>query len=300
MRWTVDADKLVRVVNSFLLENREVANWLGELCNHDMGAILRMCRDIVLSPHLAAEALLRIQTQSSERISRYKTLKAILAPKDQHYRPDASERVTDVFGFWLRTRWAPLLPARMLAVLRKRERTQRNTREPDAGFVDTCAFAEDVASHLGIPHEMVWGVLHELHAKELIETYALDRAELVANTSSKIKITSCGKLHLEWTLDEMTYVRMMAEVSPVVRADDHAELSGLHQRFVHSLTEHMSPDVVRQSEAAFVGRFVAYVLDEAARVSPAPRTQTLRAVGEFDAELRQRWCNVQGRALQAV
>jgi len=283
--WSVDPADLVRVVNDVLLSDQDRASWIGAVCNHNIRAILDLCRQIVLSPHIKAEHLLATHA-TGRPISRWSVLKAIIAPTSEQYRGSPSDVVMNIFGSWHDDSWAPLLPARALALLRYREDQERNRKEQFPGFVATSHLSSLLQTHLGVPDDIARALLEKLLVGELVETYDPARMDL-RHPDTRIKITPRGRLHLDWALNECTYVRLMAEVDPLVDREAAASLRARWNEFLQAVRS-VGPGAA-SAEAALVREYVAYLLHQAERISPAPDHSDMLPVQELEAALRQQW-----------
>jgi len=292
-QWTVEADSLVRTVQAVLLEDEERTHWIGALCNYDLREILDLCRRIVLSPHVKAEQLLSAQV-THRPIHRWAVLKAIIAPKKEQFQGASDDLVMNVFGFWDHRdqQWAPLLPARALAVLRRRAEDDKTHNESFPGFVVVEEFVHALEGLLGPRAELVRDMLERLRVAGLVEPYDPSVVDLHAD-GARVRITPRGLLHLEWALKERTYVRLMAEVDPITVPEVRRELRRAWDRFIEGITAKRSDKrQVRAAEDDFVRGYVRYVLEQAESV--APRTQggahsQMAPIAEFEAELRRQW-----------
>jgi hypothetical protein len=281
--WTVDADSLVRVVSNVLLEEQESANWIGRICNYDIHEVLELCKQIVLSPHVKADELLKAQV-SGKPIRSRRVLKSIIAPKKEQFQGHSTDVVTNIFGFWADQEWAPLLPARVLALLRAREDDDRNRKERFPGFVSVDWLEHLLRTQLGTPARVVEGAVARLRTVKLVESYDSSTHDLQA-PGARIKITPRGRLHLDWALDEATYVRLMGEVDPIVDSSAHHRLRNMRQSFFDA----MRTGGAARAEETFVAEYVAYVLYHAGDVARVPDEPAFAAVRAFELELRARW-----------
>ena len=292
MHWTVQPEELVRAINAILLDEEEIAQWLGELCNYHIGAILQLCTRITLSPHLKVEDLLKLQVTGSHSSLRWRVLKAIISPSSHQYQARPDDRIFDLFGFWHQDAWAPLLPARILALLKAHEDEELDRRRHDRipGFMPIRLLLRSLETHLGVPRKLARAALDTMRAMQLLETHDPDLHEaLQVNPEDdvQVKITPCGRLHLNWSLKEPTYVRMMGEVHPLTDPDVCALLRSAHDRFLTSIRNNASD--IQEAERAFIRHFIAHLLDAAARVSPAPTHDAMNALQVFEADLRAAW-----------
>lgn len=286
-QWRVDADDLVRVVSDVLLAHQEVSNWIGEVSNFNFTEMLQLCRRIVLSPHVRAEQLL--SSQVTRRVSRFSILKALIAPGSEQYRATPDDPVMNVLGFWHEHDWVPLLPARLLGLLRDREDVDRNHGEPIPGFmtVDDLVFRVE---RLGVPALLTRRCIGRLRSTALIESYDPACADL-EGAGTRVKITPRGRLHLTWACTEPTYLRLMAEVDPLASETDLEELRQLRAQFLQTMGR--SREETQAAERAFVEHYASYLVGAADRITPVPGGTDLQGVSDFDAAFRRMWLHVE-------
>lgn len=284
-QWSVDADDLVRVVGAVLLDDQNVANWIGKLCNYDIGGVLELCKQIVLSPHVKAEELLQTQV-TKEQILRRHVLKAIVTPKNEQFQGAPTDIVVNIFGTWSDEAWAPLLPARILSFLRAREDQERNRKEQFPGFVPVATIASTFGAAFGTPAAVLQAGLEKLSTVRLIETFDPSREELLPN--ARVRVTSRGRLHLDWSLDELTYIRLMAEVDPIVDSDIAGELRSLRRSFFEAMKTE-SGRQISSAEGAFVARYVRYLLQYARKTALPGTHAEVAPVRDYENDLEAKW-----------
>ncbi|MFO0608552.1 MAG: hypothetical protein U0324_35630 [Polyangiales bacterium] len=288
-RWTVAPEQLVRVVSTVLLQDDTVVGWIGQLANHDLREVLNLCRRVVLSPHIRTAKLLSMHV--TEQVSRQRVLRALVAsPRREQYLAEPTDPVANVFGFWLESDWAPLLPARLLVFLRTREDDARNRRETFGEFIAVERLMEGFAAEFGVPRPVLCAALEALSARMLVEPFnPADRA--LADLQARVKITPRGRLHLDWALREATYVRLMAEVDPVVDDAALATLRDRRERFMQAVSSRADGGydkaAIAAAERAFTSAYVAYVLAAARRVTPSHANSDYACVARFEHELAQ-------------
>jgi hypothetical protein len=284
-RWSVDAESLVRAVSAVLLDNEDTAQWIGQLCNYDLREVLEVCQQIVLSPHIRAERLLTAQVV--QRIHPNQVLRTLIAPKSEQFQGLPTDRVTNVFGRWLGRDFAPLLPARLLALLRAREEQDRDRREPFAGFVALFELTELVESSTRVPRATTAETLRYLSAMKLVEPFNPADHEL-KDGDVRLKITPRGKLHLDWVLQQPTYVRLMAEVDPIVADEVYRALSAQWVDFLDALSR-KNPVEASRLERVIAHTYVDYLLRQADACCPLIGAEEVEPIRQFERMLRATW-----------
>ena len=292
VRWSVNPEELVGAVSAVLLGSDETGQWIGQLCNYDLSEVLDTCQQIVLSPQLRADQLLAMQVV--QNVPRYRILRALIAPKHEQFRVLPTGRVTNIFGYWFSQDFAPLLPARLLAILRAREDSDRNRRDVFPGFVSVSESAELFERAAGVPRSATIATLRHLSTMRLVEPFNPADPE-IHDADARTKITPRGRLHLDWALQHATYVRLMAEVDPIV--DDHAFDMMRDQwiTFIDVLRTENEANVAQRKEAEqrFVRIYVEYILELAGKTAPLSDHDEIGPARNFDHKLRAEWCRDQ-------
>ncbi len=288
-RWTVDPEKLVRVVSAVLLDRDETTNWIGQICNYDLGEVLEVCQQIIMSPHIRPQDLLQMNVVQAPRS--YRVLRALIAPKSEQFQGLPTDRVMNIFGHWVDHDWAPLLPARLLVVLRAREDDDRNRGEVFSGFVARQRLEEAFETGFGVPRDVTASALQRMSTLHLIEPFnpAARREE---DRDGRVKITPRGRLHLDWALKQATYVRLMGEVDLLTDDSLHADLRWLWNQWLAALASQGAE--VRRGDAGtlerqMVRRYVAHILTQAQQVSFGTDLEETTPIRAFEDQLRSAW-----------
>lgn len=194
--------------------------------------------------------------------------------------------VMNIFGHWIAQDWAPLLPGRLLAFLRERERDERNRQEEFPGFVAVGRTTELFENYLGIPRHLSIAVLRELVGRGLVETFDPSNVAL-DYPGAKVRITPNGGLHLDWAVGELTYVRMMAEVDPIVDRDVAIGLRDARELFLDNISHWPA---AHTAETGLAETYISYVLDHVGKASLATDCPDLAPVKAFEQQLLEKWC----------
>ncbi|MBW2735201.1 MAG: hypothetical protein JRH20_22695 [Deltaproteobacteria bacterium] len=284
-KWTVDAEKLAPSVGAVLVDDQEIASWIAKVCNFNIHDVLDLCKRIVLSPHIKAYDLFSSQI-TKKPPSRWRVIKAIIAPTNEQYQGDSADPTMNIFGLWTGQGWAPLLPGRLLSFLRGREEEERNRREEFPGFVAVSHAAGLFENYLGVPRHLSIVALKELVGRGLAETFDPSNVAL-DYPSAKVRITPKGGLHLDWALHEPTYLRMMAEVDPIVDHDVAEKLREARKHFLDNISHFPT---AKTAETELIETYISYVLDYLGKVSLATDYPEVAAVKAFEQELLEKWC----------
>lgn len=286
-RWTVNPDELVRVVSAVLLDDPDISTWLGKVCNYDIHDVLELCKQIVLSPRVKASALLTSQS-AQKPLHRRNVLKAIISPKNEQFQATSAERVMNIFGLWLDQRWAPLLPARILAFLARREDDESGRKEPFPGFVQADRLCSLFERELGTPGELTSAALERMRTMRLLESYDPSRTT-ASGPGAKVKVTPRGRLHLEWCR-ESTYIRMMAEVDSIADPAAAQQMRNAWDAFLGA--GGLGPERTRrmsEAERELNRCYVRYLLEQARRVTPTGSSDEIAPLREMEQGLHDAW-----------
>ncbi len=287
-KWDVDPDALARVVSAVLLGDQKISNWLGEFCNHNLREVLGLCRQVILSPHVKTEDLLRAQVVEA-RVRPDKVLRAIISPKHHQYVPSSDNDVMNVFGMWDDDDWAPLLPFRLLVYLREKKRRDLNQRVRVPGFVATEKIFDLFSGHLRVPEQVLRGLIKELWIRRLIELQTPHRKNPESD-ENRVGITPRGELHLNWAMEERQYVQMMAEVEPIIGEQAQNQLKKRHGAFMQALYQvEDNPTAFEMAYKRFVSYFVKYVVDSAETVAEFPKMEDFQPLRKEEMGLRKSW-----------
>lgn len=287
-QWSVDSEDLIQIVSRVLLEEPDVSSWLGKLCNFDISRILQLCEQIILSPHIRVEDLLKMHVEGAPDTLRWRVLKAIISPRSHQLLEREGDIVFNIFGASLEQSWVPLLPARVLALLRDHETRELTRREDFPGFMTTARLRELFYLHLNVPARALDVVLERLLNSALIESYVpIERA--VEREDLRVKITPRGKLHLDWARSEPTYVRMMGEVDLIGDEGLVEALRRAHARFFNALQQDAPPADISEAELAFIRLYIHGLLEASRQASPAPEHADMQGIMRFEDELAAQW-----------
>ncbi len=292
-KWSVDTRQLAPVLSRVLIEDKEISGWIAKVCNFNIREVLELCKRIALSPHVRSSDMFCGQVIERPP-SRWRAMKAIIAPTSEQFQDDATDIVMNIFGFWLGQDWVPLMPGRLLAFLRETEKDERNRKERFPGFVGVKRIEGLFECHLGIPRHVTKSVLVELVDRQLLETFDPSNRNL-CNPGAKVRVTPRGSLHLDWALTEPTYVRMMAEVDSLVVEDVAQRMRESRKRFLENI---INKAVAREAEFDMIEIYVSYVLSYGRKVGLATDASELGAVKSFEQAIRGKWCGDQETIIQ--
>ena len=281
-KWNVKPKDVVQAVHSVLLLDPKVSTWIGQICNYNMTDIFEVCKEVLLSPHVRVEDLFNAQT-IDKPISKYRILKALITTKTHQFEQKKQKRVLNIFEFHTKKKWYSLLPARVLIWLHFQENSDPNTRNKISGYVFLSQIFS-VFDELAVPLPVIRELIELLFYYQLIESF--DPNVELLDENNRVKITPRGKLHLDWATQEITYVKLMAEVTFIGDEEQYSVLKTHHCAMLTAFSKHDRKKSDRKKsdrkksereERLFVTNYVKYLLQHA----------TLRSSLNFD--FRQQW-----------
>jgi hypothetical protein len=240
-------------LNRIFVETRATSDWLGGLANFDIRRMLEITRDVISSPHLPIEELLKAHLAGSAlAVHEWKIKSAIIKRKYDIYPVEEHPFVQNVYSLSSDIPTSPLLGIRILQLLRD---AQLRVNEEERAFAPVSAIYEHFNA-LGIHARVVAPWLEALLRTGLILDY--DPTVKNVNDTSRFEISSAGKVHLIWGSTERDYVAAMKEVTPVREKETYEHL---REHYRAGYSEHW-----RDSIATFID----YLLEEDARWCEVP------------------------------
>ena len=283
--WNVDPDKLARTVTNILLGNPIVANWIGCIANNEIRDVLKLCKQIILSPHVKTTKIFYAVTTEDVKLNW--VVKALISPRSEVYSPQESSMINIFsFSFIEKHQWAPLLPFRLLTVLKEKEEKDRNNKQTVAGFLSTRFIQELFKDGLAYPEDITLACLEFLRANRLLENYNPGRKELGAN--ARLKITAKGSLHLKWATKELNYIKMMAEADNIVDSGHYTNLKRIRDKMVESFGNN-SMQLANISMKNLAENYIAYIFDIAKNTCPFNDNCELASIKFKEQTLLRDW-----------
>lgn len=244
-------------INRVFVETRATSNWLGSLANYDIRRMLELTREVIASPHLPLEELLKAHlTRTSMAVNEWKIKAAIIKRKYDIYPSGEHPFVQNVYSLSEESPTSPLLGLRILQLLRDAQVRIDCERRIFVRVTDIHEYFNSMGIHARVTS--IW--LEELLSTGLVLDY--DPTVKHITDSSRLEISSSGKVHLIWGTTDQDYVTSMKEVTPIRDKDDY-ELLREHYRFGYSQRW-------RESLAAFID----YLLNEDSRWCTIPNHKT--------------------------
>lgn len=245
-----DLNAFTAALQAVFLKSGEVAYWIGNLANMDVRQSLEIARQLVASPHLHTEELLKTYVaKESVYVAPWRLRQALLRLKYDIY-PSQHPFIRNVFALENDLESTPLLPVRLLQLLRDAHRT-----DPNNPFVSVDQ-AVEYCRAMQIDPADTMRTLRKLLESALCLSY--DPTVTQIEQAGRIELSQSGYQHLRWARREKDYVMTMREVTPIV---DHATYDRLVQ-----LGRQPRKEVWREE----LGTFLDYLCNEDERWCMVP------------------------------
>jgi hypothetical protein len=215
--------KFVDYLQRLFLETQSVARWIGALANFDVRRALKLTRDVISSPHLRVDDLLKVYfTGDVLDVQQWRIKKAIICGRYQTHPRDQHEFVQNVYAMNEELPTTPLLGVRILQMLRDVPR-----HDHDESFVET-AQVVDYFVAMGIEGRAVLLWLDSMLRSGFCQTYD-PRADGLTE-GARVRLAPCGHQHLMWGLRDEIYLQCMSEVCPILSPEDFDALDDAYQQ----------------------------------------------------------------------
>ena len=190
------------------LKTGEVSWWIGNLANRDVRRCLELAKDIVISPHLDVDELVKAYiARSTVVIPPHRIKRAIIRGRYDVYPAEDNKFVRNVFTISSDVDSSPLLALRILQLLRDAYRTEQDDR-----FI-TLEQVVDYCRAMAFDTNAVLGLMSELLDAGLCWSY--DPTVTAISHVRKVELSPSGYQHLRWGLRDPDYVFAMAQVTPL-------------------------------------------------------------------------------------
>ncbi len=205
-----DLKAFVSSLQHIFLETGQVSRWIGNLANNDIRRCLSLSRDIVSSPYLRVEDLIKaFVSGNSRRISDVDIQRAIIRGGYNYYPTGVNQFVQNVFALNTELQSTPLLSLRLLRLL-------RDAKHHDAGGLEDYMSTEqilDYAQGMGIERRPILLCLDAMLKTGL--SFCYDPTIRSIEKANKIQISPAGLQHLHWGSWEEAYIYSMLQVTPI-------------------------------------------------------------------------------------
>lgn len=219
-------EKFVKFLQNVFLTDDQVARWIGDFANYDIRRCLDLTRDIISSPHLPLEDLVKawvsgkIQSTNDFEIKKYRIKNALLKRVYNSYPVNNHQYIQNLFYITGNLNTSPILSLRILKLLSDRRNESR-----DDHFLGVDQVL-DYFNGMGIERSLTTKHLDIMLKKGLL--YSYDPTVVNIHDSKRIEISPSGIEHHFWALNDNDYLFVMIEVTPV---SDRDLFRGFEERY---------------------------------------------------------------------
>jgi Predicted type IV restriction endonuclease len=209
MRLTIDdIQSFCAAVESIFVSTSDITAVIGRLCNYDVRRSLELSGEVLSSPWIGLEELLRMYVAKGEvRPKRTNLMTALVLQKGTIYDEDKHNFLINVFARPAGTLASPFMLLYMLRFLSLVDEKASSTRDR---FVSVSQLWDKFHS-LGVHRETFRYYVDRLFARALLEAY--DPSERDLRDETLIRISPAGSAHLRLVFSDNVYVSQLALVT---------------------------------------------------------------------------------------
>ena len=195
-------------VEAIFVASSDITSLIGRLCNFDVRRSLQLSGEVLASPHIGLEELLKMFVARGEiRPKRTSLMLALVLQKGTIYDEDKHNFLINVFA---RPAGALASPFMALYILRLLSIIDGRASTTADRFIRMSELWEQF-SPLGIFRETFRYYIDRLHSRALIELY--DPSEKTVRDETLIRISPAGAAHYRLVFSDNVYVSQMALVT---------------------------------------------------------------------------------------
>ncbi|MDH3347822.1 MAG: AAA family ATPase [Desulfobulbaceae bacterium] len=214
-----DINAFVVCLQNVFLETGMVAKWIGNLANNDIRRCLHLTRDVVSSPYLRVDDLVKSYiAKTSLQSSEINIKRAIIRKGYNFYPTGQNEFVQNLYSLTTEIETTSLLALRILRLL-------RDAKHHDAGGLEDYVTVEQILDYLqavGIDRRSTTLCLDALLKSGLCLSY--DPTVMDIAFVKKVQLSPSGLQHLFWGSWDESYIGSMLQVTPISDQEVHQKL----------------------------------------------------------------------------
>jgi energy-coupling factor transporter ATP-binding protein EcfA2 len=269
-----DISHFAACIDEIFIKSEFVSRIIGWLSNHDIRRSLKIAQKVITSPIIPIVDLIKTWA-SDERlpISEMKIRQAILYGQYNMFNQENSEYILNLFVVDPLFVSTPLLKLSILILLRDIQSSANSGEQEYAGINEIKSYF----SPCGISNRIVNSHFNDLLRYRLVEPYNPTDDRIY--DSQRVRITHCGRIHIEFALRGYIYLQNMALVTPIrdfVVVDQIKSLMG-------------GKKMDRDSWTALKSTFASYLLDEDDKFFSIPEVSQYEGQKNLRNEFRRSW-----------
>ncbi|MFL5245095.1 MAG: cold shock domain-containing protein [Gemmataceae bacterium] len=211
-------------LQTVFINTGQVADWIGRLANQDIRRCLQFTREIVSSPHLKVEELLKAYvSKTAMEVSQDEIKLAMIRGKYDIYPANNNSFVQNIYNLVTEVDTTPLVAIRVLQYL---EVAWDGNAENDSRYVTVEQVIEYMKA-MNIEARAIRLCLNSMLETGLCLSY--DPTAKRIDDCFRIQISPAGRQHLSWGLKDWVYLESMAEVTPLLESEVVSEINACLQ-----------------------------------------------------------------------
>lgn len=271
-----DISAFAACIEEIFITNEGISRIIGGLANFDIRRSLQLSQRIVTSPHLKIDELITLYLSDGNLPVRSRSIyMAILCGDSNHFVTTSNSLVTNLYEVQGDALTSPLISA---SILRFYSDIESQAGEDVLTAHSSIDDAIQYFNSMGISASTV-----KLHSQRLAKQHLLSNynaAENDLNEDSRMRITPAGKIHLEWFLNNSSYITELGLATPLRNNLVRDGLVALWGR---------GGKKSREDWDLFVQGFAQYCLEEDAMFVSLPSTNSYRSQRDLREQFRNRW-----------
>lgn len=209
MRLTIkDLQSFCAAVESIFVSTSDVTAVIGRLCNYDVRRSLELSGEILSSPWIGLEELLKMYVTKGEvKPKRTNLMTALVLQKGTIYDEDKHNFLINVFARPADTLTSPFMGLYLLRCLAMIDEKASTTRDR---FISVSQLWDKFHA-LGVHRETFRYYVDRLFARALIEAY--DPSERSLRDETLVRVSPAGLAHARLVFSDNVYISQMALVT---------------------------------------------------------------------------------------
>jgi energy-coupling factor transporter ATP-binding protein EcfA2 len=273
-----DIQAFASCVERVFIEEEYIGRLVGWLSNHDIRRSLMIAQQVITSPWIRIEDLVKAFVLGHDATPRRRdTIRALIAGDYNHFKQSQSHYVLNVFAVDATQYCSPMTRLSVLQFFSDRYVERAEVDRLYVGATDVFAYFEP----MGMGRKALRSQLWELLKWRLIEPY--DPTDSEVHDLQRLRVTHAGRLHLElaFARQEANY---MIEMGMTTLIRDRQTVLDLRRK--------LASDEGRmrwEDWEGFIFQFVTYVLEGDKRTMSVPSHDAYRTQQRLRDELRRTW-----------
>ncbi len=211
------------------IETGPVSLWLGNLSNKDIRRCLALCRDVISSPYIKVDDLLKAYiAKESCVISKNAIKRAIIKGNYDIYPIGQNSFVQNIYSLDIEIDTSPLLGLRILRLL-------FDAQHDDIGSSDAFVSVDQISDYflaISIDRKAVSRWLNSLLKTGLCFSY--DPTVTDITNVEMVQLSPSGFRHFTWGMKDSVYIDSMMQITPIYDEDIYNELQQIEAGNSHN------------------------------------------------------------------